>query len=325
MLARLALAALFVGLWLSPVRAQQDTRAAEKYLAAADVSLKRGQFEKVLKFARVAIEAGTRSGSELAPFYLLEARASAGMRNAEGALRAFTNLLALAPEFKLEKTAPPEQKAPYLEARKFWKEHGQRLEASAKLADDLSGLVLVLNDPTEMVVMMRVRLRLLGKVVFSEEVRPPEARNLFVLAGLKDVRALEYSLALYDVYGNRVWERGSDVQPARLDAPVQVITATLDEPAAAPVVEARSALPYYVAGGVALGLGAGAAAGGLALHLKHDEVRLGSGILYGAGGVALAAGVVLLLMAPRGQSTQSAALACAGGPGVVGLACRVGF
>jgi hypothetical protein len=324
MLARLALAALFVGLWLAPVRAQ-DTRAAEGFLPAADVSLKRGQFEKVLKFARTTIEAGTRNGRELSPFYLLEARARAGLKDAAGAQRAFVNLLGLTPEFKLEKSAPAEQKGPYLEARKFWKEHGQRLDATAKLADDLSGLVLVLNDPTEMVVMMRVRLRLLGKVMFGEVVRAPEARNLFVLEGLKDVRALEYSLALYDEHGNRIWERGSDVTPERLDAPVQVITATLEEPTVAPPVETPSPLPYYISGGVALGLGAGAAGAGVALHLKHDEVRLGSAILYGAGGVALVTGVVLLLMAPRGADAHSAAFACHGGPGALGIACRVGF
>src|SRR5688572_12820115 len=98
MLIRLALAALFVGLWLAPVQAQ-EVRAAEQ-------ALKRGDFQKARKLARGAIEAGTRRGSELAPLYLLEARASAGLHDAAGALQAFVNLLGLAPEFKLEKTAP---------------------------------------------------------------------------------------------------------------------------------------------------------------------------------------------------------------------------
>src|SRR5688572_28044104 len=102
MLTRLALATLFVSLWLSPVRAQ-DTSSAEGYLRAADVSLKRGQFEKVLKFARSVIEAATRSGKELSPFYLLEARARAGLHDAEGAQRAFVNVLGLSPDWKLDK------------------------------------------------------------------------------------------------------------------------------------------------------------------------------------------------------------------------------
>jgi hypothetical protein len=314
---RLALAALCAWSWIAPAAAQ-DTRAAE-------VALAHGDFDKALQLVRSAIEAGTRTGAELSPLYGLEARAHAGLHEAEGTLRAFTCLLALSPEFRLEKGASPELRGPYVEARRFWTQHGTRLEALPRLADDLSGLVVAMNDPTEMVTLMRVRVRLLGKQLFSEEVRPPDDRNLVALPGLKDVRAVEYSVALYDEYGNRIWERGSDVKPERLDAPVPVIAATLDEPSAAPVAEAPRSLAWLIGGGVALGLGAGAVAGGAVVHAKQGFGST-AGVLYGVGGASLITGVVLLLVAPRrGRAPQSAALACHEGPGVVGVACTLGF
>jgi hypothetical protein len=327
----------------------QDTRAAE-------AALSHGDHQRALRLAQDALEAGVRSGVELAPLYLLEAKSRAGLNDAEGTLRAFTCLLAVDPEFRLDKNAADELRSPYLEARGFWSSQDMHLGAEVGLADDLSGLVVAVSDPAQMALRVRVRMRLVGEQAFGEAVRPPDARHLFPLARLAEVRAVEYSIALLDEHGNRIWQRGGGDEPLRLEAPAPVV-ATRQETASDVAIAPPRRVPFYVAGGLMLVLGAGAAVGAGVAHVKREELasdwnaghcsgagntraqvcadersRLSSmqitaGVLYGVGGASLITGLVLLLVAPRQRERDAttALLRCHDGPGELGLACTVGF
>jgi hypothetical protein len=344
------LVTLWVALLAMPALAQ-DARAAE-------VALSLGDHQKALRLATEALEAGVRVGAELAPIYLLEAKSRAALNDAEGARRAFTCLLAVNPQFRLDRNAPHELRSPYLEARGFWSSQPAPFGAEVSLADDLSGVVVAVSDPAQLAVRVRVRLRLLGEAAFQEVVRPPDARSLLPVGQLREVRAVEYAIALLDEHGNRIFQRGSDSEPLRLDVPAPPIVQALEEPASAVAVVSPRRLPLYLAGGLTLALGAGAAVGAGVAHVKREELasdwnaghcrgegttraevcadersrlsrmQLAAGVLYGVGGASLITGLVLLLVAPRRQprsTDESAALRCHDGPGELGLACRVGF
>src|SRR5436190_1310919 len=79
-------------------------------------------------------------------------------------------------------------RSPYLEARGFWSSQAAPLEATASLTDDLAGLIVVVSDPAQMAARVRLRVRLLGDASFSEVVRPPDARTLFPLGRLRQMR-----------------------------------------------------------------------------------------------------------------------------------------
>jgi hypothetical protein len=337
---------LCVVLLALPARGQ-DTRAGE-------AALSRGEHQKALRLASDALEAGVRTGAELAPIYLLEAKSRAALNDAEGTLRAFMRLLAVDPQFRLDKAAPDALRSPYLEARGFSASQPP-LGAEAALTDDLAGLVVTVSDPAQLAVRVRVRMRVPGEPAFGESVRAPEARSVFLLPRLGELRAVEYSIALLDEHGNRIWQRGSDVEPLRLDAPAPV-TAARQEPASEAVVTPRSRVAFYVAGSLMLALGAGAAAGAGVAHAKRESLasdwnsgrcggtgetraelcaderarlsrmQMTAGLLYGFGGASLVTGLVLMLVEGRERDPEaSAALRCHDGPGELGIACKVGF
>jgi hypothetical protein len=164
---------------------------------------------------------------------------------------------------------------------------------------------------------------------------------------------VEYSLALLDEFGNRVWLEGSDEAPLSLDAPALVAARVPEEVEADPPAAAPSAdpIPFYGVGAALLAAGAGALVGGAISHAERERLAglyngdgsecTGSGTtrgtlcgpersavstnegaavaLYAVGVAAAAGGAILLLLAPSG--TAEPAVACGPGPGELGLAC----
>jgi hypothetical protein len=346
----------------------QTARAVAQEPAAVEHALADGDFPEVRRLASTALAQGARTRAELLTFYRALAVAQARLGESEEAQRSFVCLLALDPAFKLDADAPVEVRSPFMEARGFWSLHADRLSGAAELSADASTLWVSLRDPAGLVSRILVHVRFQGQARYLERVLTPSEDLTISLQALgPSASVVEYTLALLDPNANRIWELGTDAQPERLSTPavaplptpVGDVTPAVHEPAEQGPVRSRT--PYIWSGALALALGAGATAAAAYAHYERQQYAArwndgdchGSGFTrgslckrehqhvtdferwaigaYAAGGVALIAGTVLLLVAPRergdkrNDAPKATALGCGEGPGWIGITCRKRF
>lgn len=310
----------------------------------ADAALARGDYAEARTLALTVIESGTATATELVSPYRVLAMSCAYLDDVEAATRAFTTLLALDPTYRLPEGLPPQVRSPYMNARGFWSLHVERLSAQVELDQDPAQMLLRVQDPAGLVARARLRTRPVGKSTFIESVRVPAPQLTVLVTGLADLEEVEYTLALLDEHGNRIWQVGSDLTPERLARPkrpevAQAVNAPAPlaqpgEPQAASPAQPGRRRPYLVVGSSLLVLGALSAAGGGYAHLRHQQLAQrwntgdcqGSGttrgsicasenremkdmtqlavLLYGAGAAALVTGTVVLLLSKARTSER---------------------
>jgi hypothetical protein len=282
----------------------------------------------------------------------------------EAAQRAFVCALALDPGLHLASDEAVEVRSPFMEARGFWSLHAQRLSASIVPSEDGSALLITLVDPAALTARAVVRVREVGQSRFQEWSLTPAAALHVSLEAVSRAGGIEYSLALIDENANRLYQVGSDAEPVRALDPAPAPAAPSASPrgtapSEALVASARlhAARPYYVGAAVSLVLGAGALAVAGFSHHEREQLaarwnsgdcggegstrgevcgherdqldryqRLAIGF-YAAGGAALVAGLVTLLVAPNEKREQRVArrLGCQPGPGLLSVACAARF
>ena len=300
------------------------------------------------------LESGVNTPDQLAAVHRVLAEAAGRLGDDPAAVRSFTIALALDPTLRVERSASAEVRSPYMEAAGFWSSHATRLSVEVE-AGDADALLVRAIDPATLAARVRIRARLPGGT-FVELVRPTSEPVEVRLEGLALVREAQYSVALIDEFGNRLFQRGSDQAPEilRLEAPAPppVVAA----PPMGPQPTPADPLPFYVAAGIAGALGLAGIVGGAIMHVERESLAgrwnagdcdgagltrgevcssertaIGNaetiaGVLYGVGGAALAAAAVTALLAPSNTSpAESATARCTPGPGEVGLSCGVSF
>jgi hypothetical protein len=295
---------VFVGLL---AQATWVTRAGAEAPDGAEAALAEAAYPRALALAQAAIESGSLSPEALAGALRVSALASAHLNDVASSLRAFTLLLAVKPDFRLERGEADEVRSPYLEARGFWSAHATALSITVSRdgGDETrvrgteaaaSSVELTLVDPAGMVARVRLRARPAGQPAFSEVVLLPDAQMSVTLPGLGREQALDYSVTLLDEHGNRISKLGSDEAPAQLaatraNAAAPPPSATVASPLAAappnahPRTDRSRRLKYLTLGTTSLVLGASAAAVGIRAHIEREELadRWNRGACSGTG------------------------------------------
>jgi len=326
----------------------------------AETALAQGRAFRAATIATRALEAGTRRADELVPLLAVLARARAAQQDADATRELLTRLLALYPSFRLGDDRNVVLHSAFLEARGFWSEHPTALDAVLSRGPD-DALVLQVTDPAGLVARVRVRVRAAGEPAFREVTRAPEARMELPVPGLDSDAALDYSLALLDASGNRLWEQGSDDAPAHLNAVIAAVPPVVEAPQ--PLRDDRRIarrVALFTGGGVAAGLAAGALIGAAVANRSRqslarrwneadcdgagdtraercrevrsrlDETQTVAVGLYTLSGVALLGSVAMLWLAPSLSDADARAPVartwdCFQGPGRVGVACAGRF
>lgn len=281
-------------LFMPTVRAQTtDVRDQ----SAAELALSRAGYAEAQHLARAEIESGSLGPEDFAKALRVLAIASAHLADAAAASRAFMQLLAVKPAFRLERGESDDVRSPYLEARGFWSVHATPLAAKV-VRPAHGGLELELVDPALMVARVRLRARVQGSATFSDAAQKPAAQIHFSVPGLTDDKVLEYSVALLDEHGNRILKVGSDSEPMQLAATaapkLAASTAIEAVPDAAPASrpsssatpsDRRRRLMILSLGSAVLAIGIGAAAVGVRAHLEREELaaRWNEGTCSGTG------------------------------------------
>lgn len=322
----------------------------------------RSELLKSRDAANDTIASGAHDRGQLLPLYLVLARANAQLGEEDAARAAFVRVLALDPNFRPLAEESAEVRSRYLEARGFWSGQGQPLAVEASLAADGKSIALRVVDPGRLAARVRLRARLAGEQRFNEQVRAPERElTIFAIEGLTTASSLEYTLALLDEHGNRIWQEGSEAQPEQLTVP-------RPSTPVAEIVKAHDTPPDHAGrrrflwlGGAAALVGVAAGVGASLAQLEREETArewnegdcTGSGetraticsderqhiermewlmgSLYATAGVALIGSLVLFTLAPSRDRTPGAARArdlsyrCHDGPGELGLSCSLSF
>lgn len=334
-----------------PAAAQRGGQSAEDAIAA----LESRHYTEAGRIAQTLIEQGTRTGPELAPLYRVLGLAAAYTNDDEAARVAFTQWLALEPEGRLERTLPDEIRSPFMEARGFWSASTVRLGATGELAENLTGILVRVTDPSSMAARVRVRVRLPGGA-WADAVRPPAAELVVATPGLGTVRSLDYSLTFLDEHGNRIWQDGTDAAPRHLEVPSAV--AVSDGVPVVPTAQPSDATGFHIGAVIAAVVAVGAVVGAAIAHSERERLAglyngdgsgcTGNGalrqdvcapqrsgitggetaaiVLYSVAGAAAVTAAVLLAIAPSSSSSESdVALRCGPGPGLIGLTCGGSF
>ncbi|MFT3924052.1 MAG: hypothetical protein QM778_16070 [Myxococcales bacterium] len=338
--------------WIAPVVAQAP--ASE----AAERALEQGAFDEAARLAADSVAQGGLTRSELASLYRALGIAKAQLGAGEEAQGAFVRALAVDPSLKLAPSEAVRVRSLFMEARGFWSQHPQPFAVSAELAPDGKTLSLSFDDPAQLASRVIVRARFETQPSFVEQVLEPSARMQIPLAAAES-GALLYTVAVLDENANRIWENGTDVQPARLEPPTPKPTAVAAASLPAPS-SASGARAYYWGAGTMLLLGAasvgvagyanferqemarawnsgscdgsGTSRGSVCHHERErmeNFERLAIGF-YSLGGAALITGLIVALVAPSrtppAKEVRTArSWACQAGPGTLGLGCAAAF
>ncbi|WP_236607460.1 tetratricopeptide repeat protein [Sandaracinus amylolyticus] len=308
---------------------------SQEVARTAETARRRGEHERARRIARDALEQGTSEPDDVAALQRVIGLASAALGDADAARDAFTRLLAITPDVRLDTDLPAEIRSPYLEARGFWTGTTDRLGVQVELDEETSSLVARAADPARMVSRYRVRVRSEGGS-WREVARAPSDVITIPIPELTTARSVEYSVAMLDELGNRVYRRGSDESPERAElAPIEVAVVPGGDDASRALAPAVDPTPFYVAGAAlaagAIGLAVG---GGVSTSEAHrlagewssdaclgaapelatraetcpgldDSARTNetiSFVLYGIGGALLVAAIVTFAVAPSGSS-----------------------
>jgi hypothetical protein len=344
---------LLVGALAAPASAQ-DIQHAQRVLARNP--------EAARAEATQLLESGASGAEQLVQIHRVLGEASARLDDEQQAVRSFTALLALDPNFRVERNAPDQVRSPYMEAAGFWTDQPVRLGVDVRAAEDRDVLLVQAVDPGNVAARVRIRARLAGGT-YVELVRPTSAPFEVALNGMRENRRVEYSIALIDEFGNRLHQRGSDATPETITIEAPVVPVVVTPPPTQVPVTPPDPLPFYIAAGVVGVVGLGAVGGAAALHAERESLaarwnagnctgpgvtrgevcasersaistnEVLAGILYGVGGAAIAAAVVIAIVAPTptGESASPQGTAepitvrCGLGPGDLGVACGARF
>lgn len=284
--------------WVASTANAQD-------LQAADRALRRRDLEVAVRTAMDVIERGGNPVADLAAAWMVVGRAEAERGNEDASRTAFMRALALDPSATVERTASNNVRSRFLEARGALSEASVPLDASVDVVDDRT-LLLRTVDVAGVVARVRLRFRQGGQERFIDQVFPvaPEIRVPF--QPLASPSHIEVLLTLIDEFGNRVWPRGDEGAPLRIEVPVR--SGSASEPGARADRAGTSAANTSGAGGN--GARPPAVASGGAGRSSTQTVL---GIVLGSVGVAaLAAGVVAHVERESAARRWNDGLACTG-------------
>lgn len=245
---------------------------AQDHLAAAEAAYGQIDFEAVLTEASAALEQGGNSPRQLTRIYELIGIAAAASDDEERSRDAYVKLLALNPEAQVDTNLAPRLRSPFMEARGFWSSRTDRLDVEVRLVRRSNGMRIVLSDPLDMAVEIRVATRIAGEFVdFDQQRVEAQPSTLVEVTGLPDAPQIEYVVDVLDDYGNRILSLGTEDEPRVIG----------EAPAVGPVAgpSERGGFPTWA--WVAIGVvAAGAVAAGLAVGLRTKPITLEGGIAF---------------------------------------------
>lgn len=319
-------------------------------LEAAEQAYRDVNFMAQRDEATRALAAGNNDRVRLAQLYRLLGIAHAALDERGAAKEWFLRLLALEPDVELERVLSPRLRSPYLEARGFWDVTPERLGIDVLARGPHQDLSLRMRDPVGMVT--RVRVRSSGTspgvavekqasqtlVVTSSELAPHSASrleiqlldehgNVLIERALPPLRTLPASRAQPGVaVDNKAAARR--VEPAELDYPSLILAGAgvvaLGFGVFQHVVRENEAFEWNSAACERPGFGTRGSQCAEVDANRRSAQRLAVAS-YSTGGLLLVAGLVTHLVA-GGLDADSPveparAVACAGGPGALGLVC----
>jgi hypothetical protein len=326
-----------------PAAAQGPANLAEVERAYSEVDL-----PETLRLAKAAIEAGGQDARATGRLYLLWALSAAALDQPTEARDAFSIVLAIDRNVKLERSLSPKVRAPYLEARGRLGVDTEAPALEARLATEGDQLVVRTRDVLSVAHRLEVGLRWHGSSSFSRRVLEPSPEVYIDVPSPRQGDRLEYFLRVNDAHGNALFEKASAASPAQLSLAKAPATGDSLAPGR---VDRPNRTPYYVTAGALGALGVAAGAGSALFYLQREDAakewngpdceRPGRSraeqcgdiddrrataetlsIALGAGGGALIIGsVVTLLLAPSSAAPRPE-LGAWLGPGQFGLSYR---
>ncbi len=230
-------------------------------LSEAERAYQEVDFERTLRLAEAALEAGGHDVDESARIYQLIGIAAAALGDEDRSRDAYTHMLALRPDTEIDLSLAPRLRSPFLEARGFWAAQPAGLGARVSLLSRRGELRLTLSDPIRMAASVVMVSRVAGAE--PQQVQREAASELrFALPGFEGGQ-VEYYARVLDGYGNAVVEIGSEDEPhvvGQPRAPGPARTSDLDTVVVVALVVAA-----------VLVVGAGLAVGGYYLFGRGDQ------------------------------------------------------
>lgn len=205
---RIACLALFAWAIAAPAAAQ----GGPDLLRDADDAYSSVDFETARTAAANAIAAGGLSPTELVHAYQLVGVSASALGDAAAAREAFTMMVSIDPDARLDDTVPPRLRAPFLEARGAVSAHS-RMSAEVQLARAYGALRIALVDPLELVSTVRIHSRVEGTVEFASSEHDPDAEIMARAAGASSADRMEYWLECLDAHGNQLLLVGTEYEP----------------------------------------------------------------------------------------------------------------
>ncbi len=186
----------------SPAFARDSSlQEAERAYASVD-------FAETFKLAESALAEGGHSPRETARLYLLLGISAAALDKEDAAREAFSVVIALDPEVKLEQNLSPKIRAPYLEARGGF---AGRTRLQASVSADSGAITIALSGSLESARSVELAFRSKGQTDFEVERLEPSAELTFEPPS--DPAEIEVALRLVDVHGNSLIDVGSRSNP----------------------------------------------------------------------------------------------------------------
>lgn len=242
----------------SPAFARDSSlQEAERAYASVD-------FAATFTLAESALAEGGHSPRETARLYLLLGISAAALDKEDAAREAFSVVIALDPEVKLEQNLSPKIRAPYLEARGAF---AGRTRLQATLSADSGAITIALSGSLEPARAVELAFRSKGQTDFEVERLEPSAELTFDPPS--DPAEIEVALRLVDAHGNSLFDVGSRSNPRAF-----TLRRAPERPSprpAAPTRESVNRTPYHVTASVLAGLGLVAAGAGVVFHLERED------------------------------------------------------
>jgi hypothetical protein len=191
--------------------------AIAQTLDVAERALRRSDYEGATRAAMELVESGTAAPAELAAAYAIIGRAESERGNEDAARLAFVRALALKPDLTLERGLAATVRSRFLEARAVLADVSAPFDVMIEPGPDGTHLVVKPFDAAGMVARVRVRTRRAGETRFAEHVTPPVEQYRVPIGPTGGPVALEVLVTFLDEYGNRIWHRGDESSPLRLE------------------------------------------------------------------------------------------------------------
>lgn len=323
--------------------------AEEATLARAEAAYLDVDFESTKALAHDALHAGGHEAADTLRLYTLLGIASSALGEDDAAREAFSRVIALDPQGHLDKTLSPKLRAPYLEVRGQLMARGDLPALDGRVTNDTGALRLEVVDPTAIGRAIEVSYRAERSASFTT------VKLLTAPAKLgpapKGAARLEYVVVVRDEYGNVVFRRGTEHEPAVLALGPREHASEAGKGENGP-----NPRGYHLAAGILGGVGLAAAGVGAYFSVQREQaakewngskceqpgasrgeqcadvdsrrktaehVAIG---LYATGGALVAASIVTLLVAPSApEKAARIRLPCVPGVAPLGAACTLSF